>query len=319
MNNREHVARVRNAVESHEAAHSAIVASWRRCTHAYGLDPETAGPQRLLEGRELRDSRERSEFLLGIARPGMERLNALAGGSGCCVMLAGVDGVPVEWYGSGAEEADARGWGLWPGVDWSERSEGTNGIGTCLVEKRALTIRREQHFYARDLQISCAVAPVFDHRGQIAGALDISVFRSDISENFMGLMAMAVAETARQIETGIFRDAFPGARLVAVPGKDTAHPGFVAVDRDDMVIGATRAARAAAGINDEDISRGLPVEDMFGGDEDPRLDMENAQRGVLRRTLARTNGNVTAAAAALDLSLATLKRRLKSFGIRRRH
>lgn len=318
MNTGDHASRIRSAVESNAAARSAIVASWRRCTHAYGLDPELSGPQRLLDGAEFRDIFQRTEPLLAIARPGMERLNALAGGSGYCVMLAGTDGVPVEWLGPAGDLDDAKSLGLRIGVDWSERSEGTNGIGTCLVEKRALTIHREQHFYSRDLEISCAVAPVFDHRGQIAGALDISIYRSDVPEGFTGLMAMAVMETARQIEAEMFRQAFPGARILSVPGRDIAHPGFLAVDRDDIVIGATRAARIALSIADEDIGRGLPVEDMLGGESDSRQDMNDAWRGVLRRTLARTNGNVTAAATALDLSRATLKRKLKLFGIRRK-
>ena len=33
------------------------------------------------------------------------------------------------------------------GHRWSEESVGTNGIGTCLVEQRALTIHRDQHFF----------------------------------------------------------------------------------------------------------------------------------------------------------------------------
>jgi hypothetical protein len=38
--------------------------------------------------------------------------------------------------------------GLWLGADWSEAREGTNGIGTCLVERQALTIHQASTFVA---------------------------------------------------------------------------------------------------------------------------------------------------------------------------
>ena len=45
--------------------------------------------------------------------------------------------------------------GLWLGADWSEACEGTNGIGTCLVERQALTIHQEEHFRGRHTGLTC--------------------------------------------------------------------------------------------------------------------------------------------------------------------
>ncbi len=70
-----------------------------------------------------------------------------------------------------------RQWGLWTGTVWSEESEGTNGIGTCLVERRTLTIHRDQHFHSRNTLLSCTTAPVYDHEGNLAAALDVSSCR----------------------------------------------------------------------------------------------------------------------------------------------
>ena len=40
--------------------------------------------------------------------------------------------------------------GLRPGALWSEAHQGTNAIGAALVEERALTIHRDQHFHTRN-------------------------------------------------------------------------------------------------------------------------------------------------------------------------
>ena len=97
---------------------------------------------------ELRRARERVEPLLRAAEPTLDRLFAAVGGTGCCVLLADAHGIPLERRGAAGDDRTFAGWGLWTGTPWSEDAEGTNGIGTCLVERRALTIHRDQHFSA---------------------------------------------------------------------------------------------------------------------------------------------------------------------------
>jgi transcriptional regulator of acetoin/glycerol metabolism len=61
---------------------------------------------------------------------------------------------------------------------WSEKFEGTNGIGTCIVEQRAVTIDRDQHFFTRNSGLFCTTAPIFDENGDLAAALDVSSCRA---------------------------------------------------------------------------------------------------------------------------------------------
>lgn len=46
--------------------------------------------------------------------------------------------------------------GLWPGADWSESRVGTNGIGTCIEERRPVIIHRDGHFLSRNIGLSCS-------------------------------------------------------------------------------------------------------------------------------------------------------------------
>jgi transcriptional regulator of acetoin/glycerol metabolism len=92
---------------------------------------------------------------------------------------------------------------------------------------------------------------------------------------------------------------------------------LIALDADDFVIGATRAARAALGITQASLQKPLPAADLLNTARKATEDLAGAERGVLQRALARADGNVTEAADALGVSRATLHRKLKRLNIHR--
>ena len=306
-----HADHVQAAVVHDSAAKSALVASWRRSVTLHRLDPAERKPPRLLSESELNAARQRIEPLIHAAQASLDRLFLAVGGVGCCVLLADRDGVPVERRGAASDDETFRAWGLWTGSVWSEECEGTNGIGTCLIEQRALTIHRDQHFFSRNTLLSCTTAPIHDHEGNLAAALDVSSCRADLTESFVNLISVAITDAARRIEAENFRMAFPNARFLLAPETNRCLGGLIAVDADDLVIGATRSARLALGITHDSLKKPLPATDLLGGPASATEDFGHAERAVLQRALARTAGNVSAAAEALGISRATLHRKLK--------
>jgi transcriptional regulator of acetoin/glycerol metabolism len=276
------------------------------------LDPSGRGlPQRLTDA-ELREARERIAPLLAAARGAMDRLYQAVGAAGCCVLLADGEGVPVDRRGTPADDTTFQSWGLWTGALWSEEREGTNGIGTCVVEQRPLTIDRDQHFFTRNTLLSCTAVPIYDHEAAFAGVLDVSSCRADRTDAFSNLIALAAGEAAKRIEADLFRRAFAHARIVLTPAADGQCGGLVAVDADDLVIGATRSARVGLGLAPGRALRPVPAADLLGGDT-ARDHLAGGQRAVVQRALLRAGGNVSAAAKALGVSRATLHRKLKRF------
>ncbi|MGV1837066.1 GAF domain-containing protein [Rhizobium rhizogenes] len=320
MSDRElHASQVQSALVGSAAAQSAVVASWSRSMRLYGLDPEDGASPDVLTEAEFRQVRERLGSLVQTAQASLDRLYSAVGGAGCCVLLADKDGVPVDRRGSVADDAVFCKMGLWTGAVWSEERAGTNGIGTALAEQRALTIHRDQHFFSRNTALSCTVAPIFDHRGRLMAAIDVSSARSDLAEDFVKLIALAVGEAARHVEAENFRLAFPKARIVlaqsgADPLQERAANALLAVDDDDLVIGASRSARHLLGLTDEALSRPLPAADLLGQRKTARQDYATAERSVIQRALARTSGNISAAAMIMGISRATLHRKLKKLG-----
>jgi transcriptional regulator of acetoin/glycerol metabolism len=314
-----HADQIQAAIASNGAAKSALIASWRRSSRLHRLDPAEQKPPGRLTDAELQLTRQEMEPLIHAAQSSLDRLFLAVGGAGCCVLLADRSGIPVERRGAQGDDETFCSWGLWPGTDWSEESEGTNGIGTCLVEQRAVTIHCDQHFHTRNTRLSCTAAPVYDHEGHLIAALDISSCRADRAGGFINLIAMVANDAAARIEAEYFRMAFPRARILVVPMPDKAARALIAVDADDLVIGATRAARLALGINEACLRKSLPAADLLDAAGKGNESLAVAERGVLQRALARTDGNVTAAAGALGMSRATFYRKLQRLDLQRAH
>ncbi|MCA1442952.1 sigma-54-dependent Fis family transcriptional regulator [Ensifer sp. IC4062] len=309
----EHVYRI--AHQSSAAVSSPVAASWRRCMTLHGLAPEEVRSPWRLTDNEFRQACERSGVLVAEAVGELDRLFAVVGKAGCCLLLTDDKGVALERRGAGGDDAEFRDVGLWSGAVWSEASVGTNGIGTAIADERAVVIQRDQHFLSRNIGLSCATAPIRDGAGHLAGAIDISTCRDDASEATVSILSQAVRDAASRIEANLFRRAFAGARIVLVPA-DRAGPALLAVDRDDLVLGATRAARQRLGLDDRRIAAGVPASDLL--EEEPPGDggeLPDAERAALRRVLSRANGNVSMAADLLGISRATLYRKMKRLSL----
>lgn len=310
-----HAHKVIEASQSGSApARSPIVASWRRSMTLHGLDPSQGRVKDRIDEAALRARRQAQDQLLVVAAPKLDRLFTLVGQSGCAVLLCDFEGLVLDQRCSDADRDVFRSWGLSDGMNWSEAVEGTNGIGTCLAENRSVIIHRDDHFRACNTAMSCIDAPIYGPDARLVGALDVSSARSDQTEAFNRLIAAMVAQTAGQIEADAFRAAYPKMRIVQADADDTDAATLLAIDHDDIVVGATRGARKVFGMAASGPITPVPASDIFGRGEGLR-GFEKAERAAVIRALTRANGNVSEAARGLGVGRATLYRRMKRLGI----
>jgi transcriptional regulator of acetoin/glycerol metabolism len=164
--------------------------------------------------------------------------------------------------------------------------------------------------------LSCTTAPIRDHRGQLAGALDISTRRDDVNDATLAILSQTVRDAALRIELNLFRSAFAGARFVMVPTDTASTSALLAVDRNDLVLGATKAARLALKLDDRRIAAGIPACDVLSEQQgEAGEDLLEAERAALLRALFRANGNVSQAALALGMSRSTLHRKMNRLNL----
>ena len=186
------------------ASDPSIARSWLRCLEDYHLDPALSIAPTVLEHGRLLESRERLHQVLQIAGSEMNSLHQQLSGAGHAVLLTDARGVILNCVTAPSERRIFERAGLWLGADWSEACEGTNGIGTCLVERQSLTIHRDEHFRGRHTGLTCSASPVFDPHGQLLAVLDVSSAREAVSRQAQFHTMALVNLSAKMIESCYF-------------------------------------------------------------------------------------------------------------------
>lgn len=267
-----HPDRVRSLVENANATAGVedVSTSWRRCLSQHGVDPASRDAPRILTSHELKDARGPVDELVAAAQEEIERLHGIVGKVGYAVLLASSDGVVVDYRGDSARGDQFRYWGIWAGGIWSEQVEGTNGIGTCIVERRPLTVHRAQHFRTRHTSLSCCGTPVFGPEGKLAAVLDVTSIDPDVSDRSHALALVVTIDSARAIEETLFRRHFRRSwNLVVAPPSIAGRALMLAVDTDQRIVGADCNARSTFGLDDRRLAMGVSLWAIF--DRSPLL------------------------------------------------
>ena len=150
-----------------------VSSSWQRSATAYGVDPDSSEPPRILTSSELRGLREPLDRLIFSAQEEIDRLYKVVREAGYTLLFCDTAGVAVEHRGDETDASRFKYWGTWLGGVWSEAAEGTNGIGTCIAEERPITVHRNQHFRSRHVDLSCSASPVFNVDGSSVNAVNV--------------------------------------------------------------------------------------------------------------------------------------------------
>ena len=244
-----------------------IARSWARCARNYHLAPDHRRAPTVIEAGALRERVQHHEELIGVAAAEMDLLYEQVAGGGYALLLTDASGIILCQRVDPTLAQLFRGAGLLPGADWSERSEGTNGIGTCLAELKPVTVHRDEHFNSNHIGLSCSGALIRDPQDEVVAVLDASCVGSyDTRGSQMHTMSL-VNISALVIEKCLFMQRHSRSIVLRFHWRpefvNLVNDGALALDRDGMVIAADRAAIALLGARSRSELTGRSIEQLF--------------------------------------------------------
>jgi sigma-54 dependent transcriptional regulator, acetoin dehydrogenase operon transcriptional activator AcoR len=228
--------------------------SWNRCLDQ-GLDPGRPRPIERLQQYDLTEARERNFTLLAQARPLMDSLYEQIADSRSMVILTDPEGLILHSIGDPDFVSKAQRVALQAGVSWAEAMRGTNAIGTAAVEQVPVLVNGSEHFLDRNGFLTCSASPIFDHRGDMAGILDISGDHRNYHRHTLALVRMST----QMIERRLLFSKLSGELVMYFHKRQefmgTLSEGVIAFAESGELLGATQTAALALGLSAADLRK----------------------------------------------------------------
>ena len=234
-----------------------VSASWSRCLDM-GVDPALGKCFDILPEKDL----DADHLLLkSLVEDTHKDIYRLIRGKGLLITICDRKGYLVRMCGDYQALLAADHLNFGPGANWSEKSVGTNAIGTALATARPIRVVGREHFCESHHGWICSAAPIFDLNGAAIGCIDIS---GPKTADHAQALALAV-EGARAIESRLFR--IQSVNLMSTVFNAVA-TGLVYVD----LSGKIRAANPTAAI-----LMGASADALVDTDADAWFDLKAVQ------------------------------------------
>ena len=247
-------------VESNEVDTHPVLSRWARAA-SHGARPDTAAHPEGTTGADLASRRERLEAVFREESPLLAPVTEELSARGLVALVADPEGVILHSRGGGAFDREAERVRLVEGTSWSERTRGTNAIGTAIAEARSVAVVGAAHFEQRNSGLFCYATPIFDAYGELVAVLDVTGGVQQHSPAVGVAVQAAGAALTRALKLREYAAATPGGyALVERMLLRSASPALL-LDAGGAVLVANDAARAALGVTDP---RGLTASRVFG-------------------------------------------------------
>ncbi len=236
--------RIRDAALAGErspaAARPLVGESWRRAL-GIGMDPDRGRPLPEAVGPDEVEFRRHNGKLAKVLPVLGGVLLPAAEDAGHVMVVVDRQGTVLWRDGPKKIQQHAARLGFEVGANWSERSVGTNAIGTALVLSRPVQIYSAEHFVKTHHAWTCAAAPILDPaNGNLLGVVDVSGAASTVHPSTLALVD-AAARMAESFLREEHHAAMAALRAVAGPLLAGSRKPTMITDHDGWVAAATTA------------------------------------------------------------------------------
>ncbi len=232
-----------------------ISRSWQRCIDRRVSVQRQAREIPVVSAGAINGFRERSRRLILHSEPVMEQLHEQISGTSSVVVLTDATGVVLHSVGDPDFVEKAQRVSLEPGGIWTEEANGTNAIGTALVEQVPISVHSNEHFIAINQFLTCSAAPIFDPLGRMLGVLDVSSDSATYQRHTMALVRMS----AQMIENQFFAHECNDEILIHFHLRPefigTLYEGIAVFSLDGRFVAGNRSALVQLGLNRYDAEK----------------------------------------------------------------
>ena len=216
--------------------------SWTRCTEEHGLEPDKPALVNVLTTREVNQHSSKLDALLYEAKPELGNLYLRLRDFDYLLTLTDNQGVTLAHMIPPNLEKIARERSFYNGSIWDEIQQGTNGVGTALASKQAISIVRNDHFSHDYRNLTCTASPILDSQRNVAAVLNVTTPRYSNHQE-QAITLQIIKQAAKRIENMWFLNKFNHYKVLQVSHAnnfaDIANGELIALDEDHRFIAST--------------------------------------------------------------------------------
>lgn len=192
-------------IPTREQTRQRVLASIARCEANYGLDRSSITCRdNIMTSYELAGISAREERFLRIATPALDWLHQQTGALGYCSLLTDRDGLALDLRFVERFNKEFHNKGLRVGARWSEKEQGTSGVGTAIADQLPTVIAQKDHFFICNQQINCFAVPVFGKNNQIVGTFNTTGLAEQPDRGGFSVACNLTLMAAIRVEQSLF-------------------------------------------------------------------------------------------------------------------
>lgn len=258
---------------------ASLDSSWQRCQERYHFDPNANPRLSSLSDREVAQLCEPFDQSLETIKNELEFVQTTLRGSNFCASFSNMAGIILRYRGDSQNDEDLK--LERPGTIWAEGAVGTNGVGTCIIERRPLMVLGRHHYFRAYSSVSCIAAPVMSADAEMIGVLNVATGDPRVTSDTFALAADLTMNTAERLSNQLFLNHFPGSSILKIRGDGSTV--LLALDEEQRIVGANRQARHVFGSIAERLNRATLWE-LFQGTPEARdsITRDGRQLGLRR-------------------------------------
>lgn len=269
--------------------------SWRRAI-GIGMDPDHGRDLPANIGPAEIEFRRHTGKLARVLPVLGDVLMPAAEDAGHVMVVVDATGVVLWRDGPKKIQQHAARLGFEIGANWSERSVGTNAIGTALVVSRPVQIYSAEHFVKTHHAWTCAAAPILDPaNGNLLGVVDVSGAAATVHPSTLALVD-AAARMAESFLREEHHAAMNSLRALAGPLLAGSRQPTMVTDPDGWVAAASTGAQISRIALPEHRDSGLVWLPAFGS-----CRLEPVPGGWLVRVLTDSRAETPTTEIVIDL------------------